>query len=194
MKTLVILPLFLGAASFKTMPSIEFLKNFENPEPILVKPKIRHEPMVWIKMVEGVKRFEGYYATPYICNGGVITTGYGHTGKYAKSKYISKQKAHEILLKDLKKAENNVKKYVKVPLTHGQYACLVSFTFNCGEGNLKNLVSGKDRLNSGNYKSVERLLPLYRRANGKILKGLIKRRAWELELWNDDSNTYYVKN
>ena len=94
----------------------------------------------------------------------------------------------------MKKAENNVKKYVKVPLTHGQYACLVSFTFNCGEGNLKNLVSGKDRLNSGNYKSVERLLPLYRRANGKILKGLIKRRAWELELWNDDSNTYYVKN
>jgi len=38
-------------------------------------------------------------------------------------------------------------------------------------------------LNAGNYKSVAEYLPQYRLAAGKPRKGLEKRRAWELSLW-----------
>lgn len=200
MKTLAMLPIVFTVATFKDISSLEFLvKDAEKKAPvkqkaILVKPKIHHQPMAWVSMVEGVKYFEGYYAKPYVCGGGKRTIGFGHTGKYVSRGYVSKQQAHDILQKDLEKAKAYVLKYVTVPLNDGQLACLTSFTFNCGQGSLRKMVNGKDRLNSGNYKSVEKILPLYRRANGKILKGLVKRRSWELELWNDDSNTYYVKN
>jgi len=53
--------------------------------------------------------------------------------------------------------------------------------------NLRKLVNGHDRLNSGNYKSIEKVLPLYRKAGGKIREGLEKRRAWEIMLWKGEA-------
>lgn len=193
MKTLAILPLVFVVMSCATIPNVVFYKGFENRKPLFVKSKINYKPMVWFDMVDGVKKFEGYYAKPYVCSGLKRTIGFGHTGKYVKRGHVSKREAHEILLKDLKEAEKDVKKYVKVPLTDGQLACLISFTFNCGSGSLQKLVSGDGRLNSGNYKSVEKILPMYRRANGKVLKGLEKRRIWELKLWRDEGE-FFVKN
>jgi lysozyme len=71
-----------------------------------------------------------------------------------------------------------------VPLTEHQLCALTSFAFNTGESNLQKLINGKDRLNSGNYHSVEKLMPMYRKGGGKVLQGLVKRREWELTLWN----------
>ena len=73
---------------------------------------------------------------------------------------------------------------VRVPLTEHQVCALTSFAFNTGEGNLQKLINGKDRLNSGNYDSVQKLMPMYRKGGGKVLQGLVKRREWELTLWN----------
>lgn len=161
---------------------------YELDKEILIKRNISNQKInneSWDKMVKGVKHFEGYYSKPYYCSGKVKTIGYGHTGTGVKRGYVTKPVADELLEKDLEQARQEVKKHVKVPLTEGQMACLVSFVFNCGEENLKRLVNGKNRLNGGNYKSVERILPMYRKADGKILKGLVKRRSWELELWKE---------
>lgn len=161
--------------------------------PILVAPAKKFEPYDWQQeLVDGIKHFEGFYADTYTCCGGVKTIGWGHTGKYVRSGHISKEKAHNILLEDLRKYESKVLSIVEVPLSQNQLAALTSFTFNCGEGALKTLVTGKDRLNSGNYESINRILPLYRKAGGKIRKGLVRRRAWELELWNQEE-LYLVK-
>lgn len=135
-------------------------------------------------MIDGVKKFETYKPYAYKCPAGVDTIGYGCTKKNIVALgYISKEKANKILLKDIEEAAHLVNKYVKVDLTCAQYAALVSFTYNAGQRNLKKLVNGPNRLNSGNYKSVENLLPLYCMGGGKKLKGLEKRRAWELSLW-----------
>jgi GH24 family phage-related lysozyme (muramidase) len=67
---------------------------------------------------------------------------------------------------------------------------LTSFAFNCGMTNLKKLVNGQDRLNDGNYESVERLLPMYRKAGGKVREGLVKRRSWELGLWKGETQVF----
>lgn len=136
--------------------------------------------------LDGVKSFEGFREKPYKCPGGVRTIGYGFTGNLAKVKSITKEEADMVLVKELHEYVLKVQDNVTVPLTRNQLYALASFTYNCGEGNLRQLVNGKNRLNSGNYKSVERLLPKYRKGGGKVLKGLEKRREWEVKLWKGE--------
>lgn len=140
------------------------------------------KPKWGAELLAGVKRFESFRSTRYVCSGGVLTIGYGQTGKNLPTR-VSKSDAEGALVRDLAKAQSAVKRIVRVPLTNHQLAALTSFTFNCGEGNLRKLVSGPGRLNSGSYESVSRLLPQYRRGGGRVLRGLVKRRAWELRMW-----------
>lgn len=166
------------------------------PQPILVKPLLmtmvtskdtKQDPseINWeAKLLGGVKYFEGYRSSVYICSGGVRTIGYGCTDSKVLSRgTISEENATIQLKKELDKAEQVVKSIVKVELKEHQLLALTSFTFNCGPSNLKQLVTGSGRLNDGNYKSILKLLPLYNKAGGKVRKGLVKRRSWEVSLW-----------
>ena len=149
-----------------------------SPEEVPVKTDWNGE------LLTNVKFFEGFKRKAYTCPGGVRTIGYGCTIKSIVNKgYISEPQAEKVLIKELAEARAIVLKRVKVELTEYQLSALTSFTFNCGEGNLSLLITGKDRLNGGNYESVEKKLPLYINAAGRPLKGLIKRRQWELKLW-----------
>ena len=150
------------------------------PKPLIVKPNINwHE-----NMLTGIKFFEGYREAAYVCSGGVRTIGYGCTDKSVVSKgRICKNKAENILVNHLEEVKKKVDKAVAVDLTDYQLNALTSFAFNCGMTNLKTLINGEDRLNSGNYESVSKILPMYRKAGGKIREGLVKRRSWELSLW-----------
>lgn len=150
-------------------------------EPVLVKPQV-----AWYEMTQGVKHFEGFRSHAYVCCGGKSTIGYGHTGKAVAKGVISKQEASALLEEELHKTKLVVLSIVKVPLTDNQLAALTSFTYNCGRGALYQLVSQEGRLNDGNYKSVEEVLPQYRIAGGKVRKGLVKRRAFELALWKGE--------
>lgn len=168
----------IGAVACYEIPSIQ-LKH--EPGPIRVKPL--KKLIDWREhLVNGVKSFEGYSPHPYKCPAGVYTVGYGHTGKYAKEN-VNKEFAETLLLKEIISAEQIVKRNVKVKLTEHQIAALTSFTYNCGEANLLKLINGENRLNSGNYESIEQILPAYNKANGTTLNGLKKRRNWELEMW-----------
>jgi len=150
------------------------------PKPILVKPNVDWDN----NMLRGIKFFEGYREVAYTCSGGVRTIGYGCTDKSVVSKgKICKNKAETILVNHLEKVKKKVDEAVVVDLTDYQLNALTSFAFNCGMTNLKTLISGKDRLNSGNYESVSKIMPMYRKAGGKVREGLVKRRAWEIELW-----------
>ena len=156
------------------------------PEVVLVKPKrIPTEISAWNEMVSMVKHFEGFYGKSYTCPAGFKTIGYGFTEKKFLSKgSISEKESSNILESKLRSAEKDVERIVKVPLTPYQKCALVSFTYNCEVHNLTKLVSGPKRLNGGNYNSVAKLLPLYNKGGGKTLKGLTKRRAQEVLMWN----------
>lgn len=136
--------------------------------------------------LDGVKSFEGFYPTTYRCPAGVKTIGYGFTGEITKIGKISKDDAEIHLMKEFQSYVLIVEDTVKVPLTSNQLYALASFTYNCGGGSLKKMVNGPGRLNSGNYKSIEKLLPKYNKANGKVLAGLTKRRQWELKMWKGE--------
>ena len=154
--------------------------------PLLVFPSVKRYD--WDKELEaGLVHFEGFRSRPYYCSAGVRTIGYGCTDKSTTRKaWISEKEARALLLKEVEKAKAQVLKEVQVELSENQLNALTSFTFNCGVTNLRNLVNGEDRLNAGNYKSVEKILPLYRKAGGKVRKGLELRRAWELNLWKGE--------
>jgi len=167
--------------------------NLSRTEPYV--PRMHYLPEVdWQRyMLDGVMYFEGYYKQRYYCAGGQATIGYGCTNPKIVSKgHVSRSYAKEVLSKELATARDQVLRVVSVDLNNHQLNALTSFTFNCGLSNLKRLVDQPGRLNDGNYKSVEVILPKYRKAGGYVRKGLERRRSWELKMWRGerDSNLF----
>lgn len=154
---------------------------------------VLQEVTLWNNIaIAGLKHWEGYYPKAYRCAAGIKTIGYGFTSrKYVSLGSIDKAKALNILKSKYANCGAIVDRTVTVPLTGNQRAALISFTYNVGERNLKMLVNGKDRLNSGNYDSVPEKLVLYCRVGSKKLEGLKLRREWEKEIWNGKFPTKY---
>lgn len=171
------------------MVPYEVPKIIEIQVPVLLKPSIDNYPEIDYDavMIGGVKHFEGFKPKRYRCCAGVPTIGYGCTNRSIVSKgRIDQHKAAEVLERELSDTRKIVQENVTVELTEHQLNALTSFAFNCGITNLKKLVNGNNRLNDGNYESVERLMPMYRKAGGKVREGLAKRRKWEVSLWRGD--------
>ena len=163
----------------------------ETVEVIVEKPILVEPSKDWNEeMLNGVKFFEGFRPNAYYCCAGVKTIGYGETDKNIVALgAITEHKAADLLSKKLDNIREVVKEEVRVPLNEAQLCALTSFTFNLGRSNLKQLINGKDRLNDGNYNSINEIMPLYRKAGGKVREGLVKRRSWEVSLFN--SNPQY---
>ena len=127
-----------------------------------------------------IKKYEGCRLTSYICPAGVLTIGYGHTGKDVKpNQTISKKKAINILKKDLTRFERHVQSYNYIyEWTDNEFSALVSFAFNIG--NIDQLTAYGTRTRS----QIRSAMLKYVKANGKTLPGLVKRRKAELKLFN----------
>ena len=127
-----------------------------------------------------IKKYEGCRLTSYICPAGVLTIGYGHTGKDVKpNQTISKKKAISLLKKDLARCERHVQSYNYIyEWTDNEFSALVSFAFNIG--NIDQLTAYGTRTRS----QIRSALLKYVKANGKTLAGLVKRRKAELKLFN----------
>ena len=127
-----------------------------------------------------IKKYEGCRLTSYICPAGVLTIGYGHTGKDVKpNQTITKKKAISLLKKDLARFERHVQSYNYIyEWTDNEFSALVSFAFNIG--NIDQLTAYGTRTRS----QIRTAMLKYVKANGKTLPGLVKRRKAELKLFN----------
>ena len=134
-----------------------------------------------------IKRFEGCRLTAYKCSAGVWTIGYGHTSGVHSGQVITQAQADALLRQDLEKFERYVNSTAYVPITaqlnDNQFAALVSFAFNCGQGNLKRLCAGR------NTAQIAAAMPKYCTAAGRKLPGLVQRRAAEVALFNTPVTT-----
>ena len=65
------------------------------------------------------------------------------------------------------------------------YSALCSFIFNVGSGNFQRSTM-RMKLNRGDYYGASAEFPKWRKAGGRILKGLVKRRIVERELFDRD--------
>lgn len=128
------------------------------------------------KGINLIKKYEGCRLDAYLCPAGVWTIGYGHTAGVVKGMRVTQQQAENYLRQDCKSSEKAVNALGK-KLNQNQFDALVSFAFNCGIGNLKNLCNNRTTEVIG-----EKLL-LYNKAGGKTLPGLVKRRKEEQALF-----------
>jgi lysozyme len=134
-----------------------------------------------------IKRFEGFKAKAYRCPAGVWTIGYGHTSMAGAPEVkagmkMSREEASAILARDVERFAEGVRKAVTVTLTEQQFSALVSFAYNVGLGAFRSS-SVLKAVNGGDLAAVPRRLSLWVKAGGKVLPGLVKRRAAEAALF-----------
>lgn len=144
------------------------------------------------------REWEGLELEEYLDSGGAPTIGIGHlltrserlSGKIILQgqsvRYrngLTVQQCLDLLDQDLAPAEQAVNAGVRVALNQNQFDALVSFTFNVGDSAFANSTLLKE-LNAGHYDQVPVQLRRWVKDNGKVVKGLIKRREKEIELWN----------
>lgn len=126
-----------------------------------------------------IKKFEGCKLSAYKDSVGVLTIGYGHTGKDVETKMtITQDEADELLKKDIHRFEIHVSEYrKKYKWTQNEFNALVSFAFNIGS------IDQLTRNGKRNKGQIADAILLYTKAGGKTLSGLVKRRKAEYELF-----------
>ena len=139
--------------------------------------------------IDLIKHFEGCELESYRCSANVLTIGYGTPKNVVEGMKISQHQAEELLMKDLEEFEEYVEDLIDVPLEQNQFDALVAWTYNLGPTNLKTSTLRKV-LNKGAYDDVAEQIKRWNKANGKVLKGLVRRRNAEAELF--DGNDWHV--
>lgn len=130
-------------------------------------------------LIEKIKEFEGLRLEAYRDAAGVLTIGYGHTGSdISEGDRITAYWAKELLRNDLGATEAAVRR-LHVARTQGQFDALVSFVFNLGIKRLQGSTLLKVIRKGGSRNQIRREFMRWVYADGKKLRGLERRRAWE---------------
>jgi len=130
-----------------------------------------------------IKQFEGERLTAYICPAGVLTIGVGHTGPHVKpGQKITAAESEALLRADLAKFEKAVSAAVKVPLNQNQFDACVALAFNIGPGAFAGSTLVR-LLNSKDYSGAAAQFERWNKGGGKVLPGLVARRAAEAALF-----------
>lgn len=139
------------------------------------------------KGIELIKEFEGFRSKAYKCPAGIWTVGYGHTSAAGEPKVgslttVTKEEGERILRRDLNQFEDAVDDAVRVDLNSNQFSALVSFTYNVGEGAFRKS-SVLKAVNAKQWDEVPRRMALWNKGGGRVLPGLVRRRAAEAALF-----------
>ena len=132
--------------------------------------------------LEIIKEAEGYRGDAYVCAGGVITIGYGLTKDVRMGDHVTPEKAELLLMEDVQWAEKVVNR-LPVPLRQCQFDALVSLVFNVGSGNFEKSTLRKMVLRDPNDAAIAAEFKKWNKAGGKVLPGLVSRRAAEADLY-----------
>ena len=149
------------------------------------------------KCIDLVKRFEGLVTRAYKCPAGVLSVGYGHTGKdVVPFMIITEEEAEKLLHRDLAKFASNITYSLEqdhITVNQNQFDALCSFAFNLGYSALVFSTLWK-KLKQGDYEGASNEFPkwVYITKIDKLtgervklkLKGLETRRKAEQELFN----------
>lgn len=132
-----------------------------------------------------IQQFEGCRLTAYkpVPTETYWTIGWGHYGPdVQQGQTITQERADELLVQDCQSAADAVDNPANCPLTAAlnanQRDALISFAFNCGAGALRTLCRGRT------LAQISEAMALYNKAGGKVLAGLVRRRAAEQALFN----------
>lgn len=148
-----------------------------------------------------IKEYEGFVPSPADDPVGFPTVGYGHKCQKPgcaelPPKYplpLTPETASDLLKDDIPtyaKCLCDVLNKDTAKLNRNQWAALVSWTYNIGCGNMQDSTLIK-RLNNGEDSNTvaREELPKWNKGGGKVLPGLVRRRAAEVNLATTPSDT-----
>ena len=135
--------------------------------------------------------FEGLYLKPYLCPAGVPTIGVGSTfyengvRVTLKDPSITKERAMQLLEHELLACLPRVQNLCPQLSGWGDMAtgAILDFAFNCGTGALASSTLRR-RINAGDVEGAKAELMKWVRGGGRVLPGLVRRRAAEAVLLN----------
>lgn len=132
------------------------------------------------------KQFEGYRSKPYLCPAGIPTIGYGNT-YYADGRKVAltdapmlEPDAAALLLQELHHTYlPGVLRQCPILLTDERKCnAIVDFVYNLGLGRLQTSTL-KRKINQQDWAAAQEQLMLWTKGGGRVLPGLVKRRAAE---------------
>lgn len=140
--------------------------------------------MIKQSTIDFIKEVEGVEYEVYKDSAGLPTIGAGHLLK--KDEHFTKvdeEEVNALLFIDLNASMNSVLRNVKVQLNQNQFDALVSLVFNIGSGAFSRstlLVKINQR---APREQIVKHWAEWNRAGGKVVQGLVNRRAKELKLY-----------
>lgn len=133
------------------------------------------------KLYELIRRFEGCRLVPYLCPAGVWTCGWGSTGPdvFPGQRWTQEYADQRLALDAARFAAGAL---AACPGLRGDALCAVAdFAYNLGLGRLK-ASTLRRRLNEGDMEAAKLELAKWVRGGGRVLPGLVLRRAAEAAL------------
>lgn len=132
-----------------------------------------------------IRKSEGLRLKAYRDSGGVLTIGFGHCGPdVTEGKKITFDEAEAMLQKDATHACDSVLQLTGGNVSQGQLDALTDFVFNLGSKRLQGSTLLRKH-KAGNYPGAAAEFSKWVYCDGRILEGLIKRRAAETHLYID---------
>ena len=141
--------------------------------------------------IDLIKEFEGFRASAYLDPVGIVTIGYGTTSRAGVGiephlgMTISEPQAEVYLRQAVEKFAAQIAPLIKVPVTEAQFGACVSLAYNIGPGAFARS-SVLRKLNAGDIAGAAAAFALWNKAGGKVLPGLVRRRAAEARLFLSD--------
>jgi len=138
--------------------------------------------------VDLIKEFEGCRLTSYRCPAGRWTIGYGLTTgalpgvAVGAGMTITQAQADDYLQQTLAVFWNGIARGFTRNPTPNQKAALLSLAYNIGPGAFLKSTALK-RHNAGNTAGAAAALQWFNKAGGRVLTGLVRRRAAEAKLY-----------
>jgi lysozyme len=139
-----------------------------------------------LEAVNLIANAEGCKLRSYLCPAGVWTIGWGHTAGVKEGQTITQAQADRMMCEEVAERTEQVRGLLKRPATGGQLGALVSLQYNIGQGAL----AGSTLLrlhNAGDTAGAAAQFKRWNRAGGRVLNGLVKRRAAEAALYLKDA-------
>ena len=132
-----------------------------------------------------IARFEGLRLRPYMCSAGVWTVGLGST-RYLDGQPvrptdppITREHAYALAMEQLRRDYLPAVLHLCPGIDgYDRLAGVLSFTYNCGVGALQ-ASTLRRRINAGDWPGAQAEMRKWNKAGGKILPGLVMRRAIE---------------
>lgn len=135
-------------------------------------------------LIDAIKRFEACSLTAYQDSVGVWTIGYGHTAGVKRGDKIGMYQAEQFLREDLERFEAIANKCKRLS-SQGKFDAVLDFIYNSGPANFEKSILKKYIEGGKKTWQIQEEFLKWVNAGGQKLGGLVSRRIWEANRFNE---------